>query len=304
MRLEAEEEGRCRELLACPTFCCVREDCGREVLGPGLAAPRGALKVPIRGEGAKTGDPALEALVLKEKVNNVQTGGVMSNDILLPSRGSSSIRCAGSFLLSTILVRGSLAAGAAGRAFHSCAHIHHRWAIHPPALGRNTLLRRRVIGPRLSRICLAGAARFLIIRINVSPALFSCQNSLTTRFAAAGGFSLEGLRQIRPVDHSFPTRPFSRCGLCSGLVGIGPMRKATQTSFLADLIGNVGEHGIQPNDLAVQLFIRIGNDVVLLVSRHHEVGKVLSHAIEEEPAVFTLGRLGGLGELLQKGNRH
>lgn len=37
------------------------------MFGPGLAAPRGVLlKVPIRGEGARTGDPAFEAAVVLE----------------------------------------------------------------------------------------------------------------------------------------------------------------------------------------------------------------------------------------------
>lgn len=64
-RFDADDEGRCREL-GCPVFCCARDVCGRAVFGPGLAAPCGALNVPMSGEGAITGEPALEAaLVLK-----------------------------------------------------------------------------------------------------------------------------------------------------------------------------------------------------------------------------------------------
>jgi hypothetical protein len=40
--------------------------------------------------------------------------------------------------------------------------------------------------------------------------------------------------------------------------------------------------------------------MVLLVGRHHQVGQALSDAIEEETTVFALGRLGGLGEFLEK----
>jgi hypothetical protein len=64
MRFEAEDDGRCRALLVGPAFCCAREDCGLDV-GPGLAATRGALKVPTKGDGARTGDPAFDALALE-----------------------------------------------------------------------------------------------------------------------------------------------------------------------------------------------------------------------------------------------
>ena len=63
-RFEADDDGRARELPG-PEFW-VRDDCGLVVLGPGLAAPRGPLNVPIKGDGAKTGDAALEALALKK----------------------------------------------------------------------------------------------------------------------------------------------------------------------------------------------------------------------------------------------
>lgn len=64
-RFEADDDGRAREFPVGPEFCWAREDCGLAVLGPGLAAPRGPLNVPIKGDGARTGDAALEALALK-----------------------------------------------------------------------------------------------------------------------------------------------------------------------------------------------------------------------------------------------
>lgn len=63
-RFEADDDGRARELPG-PEFW-AREDCGLVVLGPGLAAARGPLNVPIKGDGARTGDAALEALALKK----------------------------------------------------------------------------------------------------------------------------------------------------------------------------------------------------------------------------------------------
>lgn len=63
-RFEVDDDGRARALPVAPAVCCAREDCGLALLGPGLAAPRGALNVPTRGDAARTGDPALEVLAL------------------------------------------------------------------------------------------------------------------------------------------------------------------------------------------------------------------------------------------------
>lgn len=76
------------------------------------------------------------------------------------------------------------------------------------------------------------------------------------------------------------------------------MRQTAQTSLVADLARDVREHSIQPNDLTVQFLVCVGNHMVLLISRHHQVGEALSYAIKEETTVLALGRLWGLGEFL------
>lgn len=66
-RLETEDE-RCRRgRLLCPEFCWARGDCCCDVLGPGFAAPQGALKVLIKDQGATADDPEA-ALVLKQRI--------------------------------------------------------------------------------------------------------------------------------------------------------------------------------------------------------------------------------------------
>ena len=64
-RFDAEEEGLIRPLFDCAAFCGAREDCGRLVaVDPGLVAFRGALNVPMTGDGANTGDSIAELPVL------------------------------------------------------------------------------------------------------------------------------------------------------------------------------------------------------------------------------------------------
>ena len=64
-RFDAEEEGLIRPLFDCVAFCGAREDCGRLVaVDPGLVAFRGALNVPMTGDGANTGDSIAELPVL------------------------------------------------------------------------------------------------------------------------------------------------------------------------------------------------------------------------------------------------
>lgn len=64
-RFDAEEEGLIRPLLDWVAFCGAREDCGRlGAVDPGLVAFRGALNVPITGDGANTGDSIAELPVL------------------------------------------------------------------------------------------------------------------------------------------------------------------------------------------------------------------------------------------------
>jgi hypothetical protein len=104
------------------------------------------------------------------------------------------------------------------------------------------------------------------------------------------------------VVDSFTTRPVIRRSLCGSLVGVGPVRQAAQAGLVADLSGNERENSIQADNLAVQLFVCIGDHMVLFIGCHHQIREALSNTIEEESAVSALGRLSWLRKLLGTDN--
>ena len=68
------EDGLFRPLPDCAPFCGARDDCGRLVVDTGLVF-RGALKVPMTGDGANIGDSAtVIPVVFLQHVSNGKRG--------------------------------------------------------------------------------------------------------------------------------------------------------------------------------------------------------------------------------------
>jgi hypothetical protein len=111
---------------------------------------------------------------------------------------------------------------------------------------------------------------------------------------------MEYMREILSLGHSLATWSLVGRSLSGILVRVCPVCQTAQTSFIADLARNVREYSIQPDDLAVQFLVCVGNHMVFLIGRHHQVGEALPYTIEEKTTVFALGRLWGLGEFLEK----
>jgi hypothetical protein len=77
--------------------------------------------------------------------------------------------------------------------------------------------------------------------------------------------------------------------------------EAAQTGLLADLTGYEREYGVKAVKLVIKLIIGIGDDMVLLVRRYHEIGHGFPDAVKEQPAILALLRLNcGRGILLRK----
>lgn len=78
-RFDVADDGLFRPLPDCAPFCGARDDCGRLVVDTGLVF-RGALKVPMTGDGANIGDSAaIIPVVFLVHVNKKRDGRVAEN---------------------------------------------------------------------------------------------------------------------------------------------------------------------------------------------------------------------------------
>ena len=146
--------------------------------------------------------------------------------------------------------------------------------------------------PRLATLSLA-AASIIHIRIGVCATLPTGQDRLASGLTPGRRLGLvQCVRQIL-VGRGLPARTLVRRRLGGVAVGVRPVSETAHTGLFTDLTRNVWVYGIHTEQLAIELVVGVGHDVVLLIGGHHQVGEGISDTIEEEAAIFVFFWFGG-----------
>lgn len=154
------------------------------------------------------------------------------------------------------------------------------------------------IGARFARLPFA-RAHIIHIGVGVGASLSAGQDGLASGLAARRrlGF-MNGVYDVL-VGGGFTSRALVGGGLGGVAVGVGPVGQTAQTGLVADLAGDEGEDVVETVELAVELVIGVGDDVVLFVGGHHQVGEGVANTVKEEAAVFAFFGFGGLRKVLR-----